>query len=414
MLFWERATRDKITQDRFPGGHLRIVSAKASVVPFVSLLPDFQPRSGRQNALGEVVLANSSQKRQPWQQWLIWGLSLALIVVVIWATRKTLSGALAEFDRVRKEGGNISVSLGYAFLAGIAYFLGFLPAAWFWYRVLNWLGQEVSFFRALRAYCIGQLGKYVPGKAWVVILRASFVQGTGVQPAMAAAGVFLETLTMMSVGAILAILYLVINLGKNPQLFWVALGLFFLVTLPTLPPLFRPILRFIAKKGGRQEVSMAVEKLGFARLAQGWLAMILLWIMYGLSLGLTLKALGVDMAMDLSMLPNLVAGVSLATVAGFLVLILPGGLGAREFVLIAVLAPALASHAQDPSGISPELAAVLGAGLLRLIWLITEAVIAGVFWLPIMTVSLLRLSGAGARLGMDGPSPRSCGIEERK
>ena len=159
---------------------------------------------------------------------------------------------------------------------------------------------------------------------------------------------------------------------------------------------------------------MAVEKLGFARLAQGWLAMILLWIMYGLSLGLTLKALGVDMAMDLSMLPNLVAGVSLATVAGFLVLVLPGGLGAREFVLIAVLAPALASHSQDPSGISPELAAVLGAGLLRLIWLITEAVIAGVFWLPIMTVSLLRLSGAGARLGMDGPSPRSCGIEERK
>jgi len=119
--------------------------------------------------LGEVLLVNTLHKRKQWQQWFIWGLSLALIVIVIWATRKTLSGALAEFERVRREGGDISISLGYAFLAGAAYFFGFLPAAWFWYRVLNWLGQEVSFFRALRAYCIGQLGKYVPGKAWVVI-----------------------------------------------------------------------------------------------------------------------------------------------------------------------------------------------------------------------------------------------------
>ena len=364
--------------------------------------------------LGAVLLVNTLHKRKQWQQWFIWGLSLALIVIVIWATRKTLSGALAEFERVRREGGDISISLGYAFLAGAAYFFGFLPAAWFWYRVLNWLGQEVSFFRALRAYCIGQLGKYVPGKAWVVILRASLVQGKGVQPAMAAAGVFLETLTMMSVGAVLAILYLVINLGKNPQLFWVALGLFILVTLPTLPPLFRPILRFIAKKGGRQEVLMAVERLGFARLAQGWLAMCLLWVMYGVSLSLTLRALGVDSAMDLSMLPSMVPAVALATVAGFLVLVLPGGIGAREFVLIAVLAPALTGHAQDPSGISPELVAVLAAGLLRLIWLITEAVVAAVFWLPTATMSLLRLSGMSGSLGIDNHSPGPCRIEGQK
>ncbi|MGQ9504403.1 MAG: lysylphosphatidylglycerol synthase transmembrane domain-containing protein [Thermogutta sp.] len=336
-------------------------------------------------------MSNHGTKRESWRRWLIWGASFLLILLVVWAARKTLSNALAEFDRLRNEGGNIVVSPAYCLSAGLVYFCGFFPAAWFWYRVLNWLGQDVSFLRALRAYSIGQLGKYVPGKAWVVILRASFVQGEGVQPAMAAAGVFLETLTMMSVGAVLAVLYLVINVGNNPQLFWVAVGLFILVTLPTLPPIFRPILRFIARKGQRQDVLIAVERLGLSQLAQGWLAMSSLWFMYGLSLGLTLKALGVHAVMQVSMLPNMVAAVSLATVAGFLILILPGGLGAREFVLIAVLAPALSGRISDSSHISVELIAVLAAGLLRVIWLITEAVVAGVSWLTIVVPPLLRI-----------------------
>lgn len=366
------------------------------------------------NGLGVVGLVTGGANRRSWQRWIIWGLSLCLILLVVWATRKTLSNALTEFNRVQSQGGQIVVSPTYSLLAGLVYFLGFFPAAWFWYRILNWLGQEVSFARAFRAYCIGQLGKYVPGKAWVVILRASFVQGEGVQPAMAAAGVFLETLTMMSVGAVLAVLYLVINLGDNPQLFWVAGGLFLLVTLPTLPPFFRPILRFIARKGGRQDVLMAVEKLGFVRLAQGWLAMLLLWIMFGLSLGLTLKALGVAGALEVSMIPNLVAGVSLATVAGFIVLILPGGLGAREFVLIAVLTPALSGQMIGSSTMSVELSAVLAAGLLRIIWLLTETVVAGACWLTILVAHLLRALPMSNRGQKDRTPSISCSVEGQK
>ena len=46
-------------------------------------------------------------------------------------------------------------------------------------RTLRVLGQSVSLPLALRAYYIGQLGKYVPGKALVVILRAGLVRGPG-------------------------------------------------------------------------------------------------------------------------------------------------------------------------------------------------------------------------------------------
>ncbi len=44
-------------------------------------------------------------------------------------------------------------------------------SACYWYRLLWIFGQRPTFFRAYRAYFIGQLGKYVPGKAWALLLR---------------------------------------------------------------------------------------------------------------------------------------------------------------------------------------------------------------------------------------------------
>ena len=82
--------------------------------------------------------------------------------------------------------------------SGGLYLLGTLCCGVFWHRTLRALGQPVSLPQALRAYYIGQLGKYVPGKAMVVILRAGLVRGQGSIPALAAVSVFLETLTMMS------------------------------------------------------------------------------------------------------------------------------------------------------------------------------------------------------------------------
>ncbi len=74
----------------------------------------------------------------------------------------------------------------------------------------------------LRAYYIGHLGKYVPGKAMVVILRTVMVRGHRVDAAVAAVSVFFETLTMMAVGAFMAAGILAVRLRKERD---VVLGL---------------------------------------------------------------------------------------------------------------------------------------------------------------------------------------------
>lgn len=313
--------------------------------------------------------------------------NVAFAGIVLWALARTTRDALGEFRDLAARGVTFQLSWGWCLAAGLSYSASLLPAAWFWGRVLRAAGQRASAGSVLRAYLVGQIGKYVPGKACVVILRTVLVSGKFVQPAMAAASVFIETLTMMSVGAALAMLYFVLTARSDPRLLWAALGLAIVVTVPTLPPFFKPVLRLIAHRGKRQDVIEAVGKVGFTQLWEGWVAMALLWVGFGLSLGFALRSIELagfrfpfSAATVANALPVLVASVALATVGGFLVVFLPGGLGARELILATVLTPYLGSCCVTSTTVSPELVGVLAAVLLRAIWLTTEVALAGFFW----------------------------------
>ena len=70
---------------------------------------------------------------------------------------------------------------------------------------------------------------------------------------------------------------------------------------------------------------------------------------------------------ELGLVPVVIAGVALATVAGFVVAVLPGGLGVREGVLMSVLAPALGTDVS-----------VIAALALRLVWVMAELIAAAI------------------------------------
>ena len=72
---------------------------------------------------------------------------------------------------------------GWLVAAGLIYLAGLLPFALFWFRVLRVLGQRPTLRETLRAYYIGHLGKYVPGKAMVVVMRTALIRSDRWQPA---------------------------------------------------------------------------------------------------------------------------------------------------------------------------------------------------------------------------------------
>ena len=151
--------------------------------------PSPHPRPLSQRERGDT----SSRRR-----WLTAALKLSIVALVLWFIR----GRIIEWwDQLGQH--RFHLEYGWLAASGGLYLLGSLLCGLFWHRTLRALGQEVSLGRALRAYYIGHLGKYVPGKAMVVILRAGLIRGPGVEASLAVVSVFFETLTMMSVGAML-------------------------------------------------------------------------------------------------------------------------------------------------------------------------------------------------------------------
>ena len=208
----------------------------------------------------------------------------------------------------------------------------------------------VGYLAALRAYLISHLGKYVPGKAMVVVMRVGLVAPYGARPATAAFATLYETLVMMAAGgagrgarASRLPVPVADPLGSGrwsaAGLVGLALGLAFLV---------RGRARW-SSPGSRRLISVPFPSVGpeaLPRISQAVAGRGLALVARGLGLagpepgggGPGRRAAG--RRAD-RLWPVVVASVALATVAGFVVAVLPGGLGVREGVLMTALAPAL-------------------------------------------------------------------------
>lgn len=300
------------------------------------------------------------------RSWLLLSLKLAIFALVAWFVRGTLIRAWEQLGEYP-----LRLEPPWLLLAGAVYLIGLAPAALFWYYVLRVLGQRPGFAETLRAYYVGHLGKYVPGKALVVIIRAGMIGGEQVHLGVAAGSVFVETLTMMAAGAFIAALTVAVGLREEVMLFWGAVGLMLLAVLPTLPPVFRPAAKaLLARKD--PAVAEKLRKLHYRTLALGWLSMAVVWAVVGASLWCVLRAMGIEQFSPWYDLPVLTATVALATVAGFLSLI-PGGLGVRDLVLIHLLAhPALFALSQ--------IQATVAGALLRIVWLLAELLISAMLY----------------------------------
>ncbi|MFT5527751.1 MAG: uncharacterized membrane protein YbhN (UPF0104 family) [Pirellulaceae bacterium] len=247
-------------------------------------------------------------------------------------------------------------------LSGVFYALGMVPSWWYWHNTLQAMGQQPSWFRSCRAFFIGHLGKYVPGKALVVILRARYVSDEKVDATVAGVAVFVETLTLMAVGAMVASAILLFYL-EHWQLLVLAIGLMICSAVPTFPPLFRRVVGIVKNKSGNSELQKAIDGISYSLMARGWLAISVAWVLFGLSLWAAMRAIPTVHEVPWNAFPLLVATVSLAMVAGFLSL-LPGGAGVRELVVSSLLTPQFGM-----------VIALSAAVILRLVWLVSEVVI---------------------------------------
>lgn len=317
--------------------------------------------------------------RSPGRSLLIAALKLGILALVIWGGHRTIMQAIDDL-----RAGDWSVEQlqpAWLIVAALVYTVGMIPAGLFWHRVLAEMGQRSPLGRTLRAFLIGHVGKYVPGKAMVFVIRAGLIKGTQVRTGVAVAAIFYETLTTMAIGAAMAAIFLTMGYWEEHwEVAIVAAGLALALGFPTAPYLFNRLLAVLKKdeleeragsaakgKAVRAEVAPAA-RIHVAHLVPGWVGIAAGWVFFGLSLWAVIRGMGETKLGPLEGLPLYISAVALANVLGF-VSLLPGGVGVREVVLLELLAPDFG-------------AAVAGAAaiILRLVWLGAEVILATVLY----------------------------------
>jgi len=296
----------------------------------------------------------------------------ALAVLVIWAVARHV---MQTWQELHSQGRSVRLDPAWLAVSVVLYLVGLSCFGVFYWQILSASPTPVRLAAAVRAYLVSHLGKYVPGKAMVVVIRAGLVVPYGARPATAAFATLYETLIMMAAGGLLAAAgfalwrmpALPISLGSqlgvrlSPTALSLALGVAFLfLTLPAVFPRLSAWVSIPFPGVGPD----ALPRFSGALLVSGLIYASIGWTLLGVSQVAVVRAL-TPTGVALNLWPLVVASVALATVSGFVVAILPGGLGVRELVIMITLAPAVGSAL-----------AVVAALALRLAWVIGEVLVA--------------------------------------
>ena len=167
----------------------------------------------------------------------------------------------------------------------------------------------------------------MPGKAMVIVLRTGLIHSRQVDTGIAVASVFLETLTMMAVGACIAVPVLAVWFFHDWRFLAVAIVTAVAAGLPTLPPVFSRLAKLLGVGRSSPDVAEKLAGFKYPTLAAGWIIMVVGWIVIGASLWAMLRGLSYDADWP-KLWYRYTAIVAMAVVGGFASMI-PGGLGPR-------------------------------------------------------------------------------------
>lgn len=213
--------------------------------------------------------------------------------------------------------------------------VGVVITALSWREPLQAVAHPIGAPDAVRLFAAGQLGKYVPGVMWSVVLQAQLAARAGITLTQMGVTFGVYALVSIATGAAIGFPATVGLIGDGSPWPAVAVVAAAAAGLAALPWLLRQAARLPVLRDRLTPVAAGPLRRSVLLCGGSWLVS-------GLHLWVLAIALGASPAAAL--LPC-VGGFALATVAGTLAFLVPDGLGVREGVLAVVLSGCLPAPA---------------------------------------------------------------------
>jgi glycosyltransferase 2 family protein len=230
-----------------------------------------------------------------------------------------------------------------------------------WHTVVSDLGPPVPRRSSTEIFFIGQLGKYVPGAIWPVVVQMRLARSVGVTRTRVAVSFVITLILGVATGLLVGMLA-VPSLVEESSAWWA----WTLVLAPfAVVALFPRVLGWVAttllRLTRRQPVDTAISGRGVLLAISGTC---FFWVVGGLHLWLVVVDIGGD---AVTSLPVSLGVLALAVSLGPLFVLLPAGAGVREAVLVAGLSAVLPVPAAVAAALISRALLVAGDGALALV-----------------------------------------------
>lgn len=241
-------------------------------------------------------------------------------------------GLVSQWDQIGEALARMS---GWAIAGALATGLAGLAASMLaWRSLLAGLGSPLPLPAAIRVMFLAQLGKYVPGSVWALVGQVELAREHDVPRRRGASATLLAMAATIATGVVVAAVTLPLTSPGATRRYWWLLLLAPVLLAALHPRVMITMLNRVLALARRPAFTETIG-LGTMARAVGW--SVLAWALFGTHAWLLARSLG-DAGFFLS-----TGAYALAFVVGFLVVIAPGGLGAREAALVVALAPVLPS-----------------------------------------------------------------------
>ncbi|MGO4604411.1 lysylphosphatidylglycerol synthase domain-containing protein [Terrabacter sp. 2YAF2] len=211
-----------------------------------------------------------------------------------------------------------------------------------WKTLLRDLGSDLHLAPASGVYFVGQLGKYLPGSLWSVLVQADIASHLKVpRRRTAVTGLLalgLSLLTGLLVG--LPAASFLLRSDSSGFDWWLLLGIPILVVL-CVPQLLNAIIDRTLRLLKREPLE---HSLSAGAVLRAVVIFISVWVAFGVHTLLLARAVAGDGAHP-DLTTAAMTGYALSVSLGMLTVVLPAGLGAREGLLTIILATAMPTPA---------------------------------------------------------------------
>jgi len=226
-----------------------------------------------------------------------------------------------------------------------------------WIRIVRLLGGNLSTPAGAFNWLSSNLGKYIPGKLFMLAGRVELARRLGVRPAVSLSALALEHVVQLVAASPFLLWVLSHGFRIGSERIWMAL---IVAVVPAVVCIVRPSLlvaaaNLVLRLTHQSSLTAAPGPRDSASLLALYFAC---WLAYGASGVVLIEALGFGSAVAVV---DTIAAFVAAWMIGFLSLITPGGIGVREAVLVLLLGSAL-----------PTPQAITVALLARLSWTLIE------------------------------------------